>query len=595
MCKSIVEKISIILLSLFVFACSEQQQEQATSSEYADIVFKDGEIYTVEEDRPWANSLAVTGNKIVAITDTADEIDAFIGPDTQVIELNGRFVAPGFIDAHTHFGGFGARLNSVYLMAVEDVAGLRAELERVVPLVGENEWLTGGRWEGNKQWDAKWQNVEEFRANRMRPSRADIDDVTPNNPVLLDSYDAELYLANTKALEIAGLLMAPVDGMDLNEDGSPTGLINKGSPAIEMIESYEVGKSHERVMNEIRAGIREMNSVGVVEIHDMVDDAQLARYVELQNNDELNLRVWARPHLLRAQEIADRGFEMNTHPVSGERDRYLRHGAYKAHYDGLMGSHGALLAEPYADRPDTRGHYRDDTSDDPNRIIKNPEKYIGLGTIARNDGFTINTHAIGSQGIKETLDDFEAIIEATGKPLNRARVIHAQTTFQDDFQRFADMDLIAEVNPNSIEDDMNWVIDRLGPEREKWVFPFKTYLDYGVMLTFGSDVPGAGGATFLHHPKYAIAAAVTRQSPEGYPEGGWIPEQRISVEEAMKAVTINAAYAAFDEDVRGSLKVGKLADIIVSDLNIIKVEPNRIMDMNIDITMVDGKIVYERN
>jgi predicted amidohydrolase YtcJ len=299
--------------------------------------------------------------------------------------------------------------------------------------------------------------------------------------------------------------------------------------------------------------------------------------------------------LSRSAEIREAGIEMNTHPVTGRRDRFLRYGAYKGYMDGLMGSHGALLFEPYTDDAATSGHYRRHSSDDPDLAEPNLDKILGMMRIAVEDGYVINTHAIGDKGISLTLDQYEELAGEFGnQAVARSRVIHAQTMRPEFYQRFVDLGAIAEVNPSNIEDDMRWIIRRLGAEREELSHPFKSFLENGVVIVGGSDIPGAQGATFKSHPKYVINAAVNRSRTDGTPAEGWLPEQRISMHEAIRMHTLDAAYAAFDEDVRGSIKPGKLADLTVSDLNLMEIEPTEVLGMEIVMTVVDGRIVFER-
>ena len=575
---------SVLCLALLT-ACSSEPP--------ADLILHNGEIYTMTAEQPWASAVVINGNQIVAVLADDSEIEAYRGEGTRVVDLGGKLTVPGFVDAHTHFAGFGAQQNDIYLMGVTDDAGLREEVARVVEFLPDGEWITGGRWEAFKTWEADWREREALKDGRWQPTREVIDPVSPAHPCFVNSYDRELYLANTLALEAAGLVDAPVEGMKLDADGRPTGLIYRGSPAIARIQAERVGKTEERILNELRAGLQVMAQRGITEIHDMSSTRQMERYAKLQESGELTARVWGRPHLLDAQRYADEGIQMNAHPVTGERDRYLRVGAFKGHYDGLMGSHGALLFEPYVDRPDTHGTYRQCTSDARGFRTKSPEKFFELGKIAMEAGFSINTHAIGTRGISELLDDYERLVEASGQPLDRFRVIHGETVIPTDFDRFAAMDVIAEVNPNSMEDDMRWVIDRLGPEREKLVFPLRSYIDKGVRLTIGSDIPGAAGAEFSNHPALAIHAAVHRTKPDGTPAGGWIPEQKITVHEALEAFTVNGAYAVYDDDVRGTIAPGMLADFAVCSVNIVK-ETDRILDMEIDMTIVDGRIVFDR-
>jgi len=579
----------VLLLGFSVLACS------ATVENPADLILKNAAVYTLEADQPWASAVVITGNTVTAVLESDDETAAFEGPNTRVVDLGGAFIMPGFVDSHTHFDGYGPVWNDADLMAVSEDEGLVAELTRVAAILPDGEWITGGAWDGHRLWEADWRERERLKENRWRPERQTIDPITPNHPVFVSSWDRELYLANTVALRAASLEEASLEGMEIGDDGKPTGLIVGGSPAIAEIRGVMTPKSEERILNEMRAGLRELAKRGITEIHDITDEPFPQRYATLQENGELTARVWMRLDLSRSAEIRDAGIDMGTHPVTGERDRFLRDGAYKGYMDGLMGSHGALLFEPYADDPNTSGHYRTQSSDDPDLREPNLAKIFGMMRIAYEDGFVVNTHAIGDKGISLVLDNYEELASEIGnEAIARSRVIHAQTMREENYRRFADLGIIAEVNPTSLEDDMRWVIRRLGPEREKLSHPYKSFLDHGVVIVGGSDIPGAQGATFKAHPKYVIHAAVNRTRPDGTPDGGWLPEQRISVHEAIKMHTLDAVYAAFDEDVRGTIVPGKLADLTISDLNLIEIDPADILDMEIVMTVVDGRIVYER-
>ncbi|MCP4708647.1 MAG: amidohydrolase family protein, partial [Planctomycetes bacterium] len=391
-------KLFTVLFSVMLVVCS-------CSGPKADIVLTNCAIYTMEEDQPWASGIVITGDTITAVLEEEDGFQQHVGPLTRVVDLKGKFVVPGFIDAHTHMAGFGAQQNDINLMPVTDNAGLQKELQRVVDILGDGEWITGGQWEGHKIWQADWREREQLKEDRWEPDRWVIDGISSKNPCFLSSYDRELYLANTAALRAAGLEEASLEGMKLDEADKPTGLIYAGSPAIQKIRGIVKSKSEERILDEIRAGLRVMNQRGITEIHDISSETQMMRYAKLHERGELTVRIWGRPHIQDCQDFKDRGIEMNTHPVTGERDYVLRYGAYKGYYDGLMGSHNALLFEPYSDRSDTYGRYRTDTSDDPRLIEKNPEKFLNFTKIAFEDGFSINTHAIGSRGISELLDD----------------------------------------------------------------------------------------------------------------------------------------------------------------------------------------------
>jgi len=285
---------------------------------------------------------------------------------------------------------------------------------------------------------------------------------------------------------------------------------------------------------------------------------------------------------------------MGLHPKTKQKSSWLRYGALKGYIDGIMGTHGALFFEPYNDQPGNYGHWRAHTSDDPENKVGNMEKMYRLVKTGMEAGFVPNVHAIGDRGVAEMLDLYERLMKELGRDLRGFRVIHAQVIRPQDFPRFKALNVIAEVNPYHISDDMRWMEERIGHERCKGAYAFQSLLENGAMLSFGSDWPGTSAALYHVHPKYLIYAAVTRKTLKGTPDDGWFPEQRISVEESIKAYTINNAYAAFEDNIRGSLEAGKLADITVFDRNLIKIAPEDILNAEVTHTIVDGKIVFQR-
>jgi len=566
----------------------------ARAPQPATLVLLNGEIHTMEPSKPWASAVAIAGNRIVAVLDRSDEAKPYIGPDTRVVDLRGRFVVPGFIDAHTHFEAAGALVNDVNLMTVANDEGLKKEIQRVVRIVGDDEWITGGLWGAYEQWTLGAAQAGAKTTERWEPDRAAIDPLTPRNPCFLSSFDSKLYLANGAALRAAGLDQAALDGMRRDPQGRVTGLLYEGSPAIERVRKIVKPKSEARLLNENRAALRKLAESGIVEIHDVTSAAQTARFVKLQQQGELTCRIWMRPDLSRGAELKAQGVTLGVHPVTKRRDDYLRYGALKGYVDGIMGTHSALFFEPYSDQPGNYGHYRPHTSDDPKLLVPNMEKMYQLIKAGHDAGFVANVHAIGDKGVALMLDTYERLMKDLGKTLEGFRVIHAQVIRPSDFPRFRQLHVIAEVNPYHVSDDMRWMEERIGHERCKGAYAFKSLVENGATLTFGSDWPGTSAAEYHMHPKYLIHAAVNRTTLNGTPEGGWFPEQRISVEDALKAYTINAAVAAFNGDERGSIKTGKLADLTVCDRNLLKIDPTDILKMNVQMTIVDGKVVFER-
>ena len=578
----------VLSLLLLPLSCTTPNEQAA------DLILTNAAVYTLEEDQPWASTVVIKENRITAVLDEAASFDQFEGPATQVINLEGKFMVPGFIDAHTHFSSAGALLVDVNLLKVSDDEGLRAELQRVVGVLEAGEWITGGLWGAYEQWAEGTAEASARTVSRWKPTRQVIDDLTPQNPCLLRSFDSELFLANTLALEAAGLEEQALEGMEVDPNGEPTGLILRGSPALDQIRAVVKEKSHARLMQEHRAALQRLRESGVVEIHDITFPEQTARYVELQEEGDLSVRVWLRPDLARAQEFLDKGLTRGMHPVTKQPDPFLRYGAFKGYIDGIMGNHTALFFEPYDDQPDNYGSYRHHTSDERPYKKGNMEKIYQYLLTAQQAGMVGNVHAIGTRGSALMLDTYERLMNDLGQDLERYRVIHSQVLRPEDFPRFKALNVIAEVNPYHVSDDMRWMEERIGFERSKGTYAFKTLLENGATLTFGSDWPGTSAAEYYVHPKYLLHAAVTRTTLDGLPEGGWFPEQKISMHEALKAYTINGAYAAFEDSLRGSIKVGKMADLAVCDRNLMSIPPEDILNMNIDMTIIDGKIVYSR-
>ncbi len=360
-----------------------------------------------------------------------------------------------------------------------------------------------------------------------------------------------------------------------DEQGRLTGLIHRGSPRLNDIRKVMQPKSHERLLDENRAALKYLRECGIVEIHDITGPEQTERYLELEKNGELTCRIWMRPDLSRGAEMKEMGMTTGSHPGTGEPSHFLRYGALKGYIDGIMGTHGALFFEPYDDQPDNYGHYRRHTSDDRDFRTGNMDKMYTLIQTGYDAGFVSNVHAIGTKGVSLMLDTYERLMTDLGRDLDGFRVIHAQVIRPGDFPRFKQLNVIAEVNPYHISDDMRWMEERIGHERCKGAYAFRSLLDNGATLSFGSDMPGTSAAEYFAHPKYLLHAAVNRTTLKGEPAGGWFPEEKISMEEALKAYTINNAYAAFEADIRGSLKPGKLADITVCDRNLMEIPAGR--------------------
>jgi len=566
----------------------------AGSPEPADLVLRNGDITTLDAGLPQARAIAVKGDAIAAVCAGDEEAERWIGPATKVVDLRGGWAVPGIIDGHVHFNQAGALILDANLMTVSDEAGLRAEMARVAGLLDDGEWITGGLYGAYEQWalgDAGAAGPK--KKEPWRPHRAMIDDLTPSNPCLLSRFDNREWLANTAALEAAGLDREPLEGLETGRDGRPTGIVLAGTPAFQKLRQTRTPKSRARLLEENRAALEALRQAGIVEVHDIERPDQTDRFIELEERGELTCRVWLRPDLSRGEELGRAGFAMGLHPKTKERSAWLRYGALKGYIDGIMGTHGALFFEPYDDQPGNSGHWRPHTSDDPELKVRNMEKMYGLIKTGLAYGFVPNVHAIGDRGVAEMLDLYERL-KTEGVDLTGFRVIHAQVIRPQDFPRFKALGVIAEVNPYHVSDDMRWMEERIGPVRSKGAYAFRTLIENGTTLSFGSDWPGTSAALYHMHPRYLIYAAVTRQTLAGTPEGGWFPEERITVEQALRAYTINNAAAAFEGDLRGTLTKGKLADITVFDRNMMRIAPADILKAEVTHTVVGGKIVFAK-
>jgi len=316
--------LSAVLILLTFINCAKEKLPPA------DLVLLNGNIYTVDPDNPRAKALVVSGNRIEAVCKENSEAEKYIGDITKVIDLEGKFVLPGIIDGHVHFNSAGSLINDANLMTVSDDEGLKKEIERVVSILDEGEWITGGLWGAYEQW-ALGDAGEELSEKKepWKPNRGIIDDITPNNPCLLSRYDRKMWLANTAALQAAGLDEEVIEGMEVDEQGRPTGIVNRPSPAFSELFKARKPKSHERLLDENRVALKALREAGIVEIHDIANPPQTERFIELQEKGELTCRVWLRPDLSRGAQLKENGFRMGSHPKTKKEDRWLRYGALK--------------------------------------------------------------------------------------------------------------------------------------------------------------------------------------------------------------------------------------------------------------------------
>lgn len=565
------------------------------AQEPADLILTASRIWTADPDRPWAEAVAIRGDRILAVGDPVS-VRRHQASHTRMINLPGRFITPGFIDNHTHFAQAGALLLGVNLLDVADQAGLVRRVREARDRLPPGSWIVGGDWGAYEAWALGATGREERGAAatpEFRPHRSMIDSITPNTPVLLNRWDRSVYLANGRALELAGVTCA-WSGVEC-EGGRPTGRLSPA--AADRVRAIIPPKSMEQRLAEARAALRQLREFGVTTIHDNTSPEQLAVFQELLARGELTTRVYARHTLDLVEHLAALGIR------HGFGNEWIRIGGLKGFVDGIMGNSTARFYEPYLHTGE-RGTWRPMMGAAPGttqvadaRGATQPAPPPGnmerLLLAADQAGLWPQIHAIGDEAIDTLLDLYERVLRNDASRDRRYRVIHAQVLRGPEVaERMARLGVIAEVQPYHAIDDMRWMEERIG-ERSRWAYAFRTLHDAGVLLTFGSDWPGTNASWYPANPMLGIYAAVTRQTLDGLPPEGWYPEERIDLETALRAYTINNAYAAGEEEWKGSITPGKLADLVVLDRDPFQVPPSELKDIRVLMTIVGGNIVHE--
>jgi predicted amidohydrolase YtcJ len=537
----------------------------APAAPEADVIVTHARIWTGDPRQPEAEALAIVGERIVAVG-TADEVARWGAAATRVIDAGGRRVVPGFNDAHVHFTPSGFDLANINLKGAtsrEEFVAMIAERVRAVPA---GQWMLGGNWD-HENWTPA-----------VLPTREWIDAATGNTPVFLYRYDGHMALANTAALAMAGVSREtpdPPGGLIVRDAaGEPTGALKDA--AMELVSARIPAPTHEARVAAARHALAHAASLGVTSVQDMNPSyADMAIYAELDERGELTTRIYAAPMETDWNDQARIGVRRafgSTH---------YRIGAVKGYADGSLGSTTAYFFEPYVDSPRTRGLLSSE--------MQPPAAFLRRLTDADRAGLQLCIHAIGDQAISMVLDDFASIIRTNGERDRRFRIEHSQHVAPKDFARYASMHVIASMQPYHAIDDGRWAVKRLGPERIRTTYAFRTFLDHGVRLAFGTDWNVAP-----LNPMLGLYAAVTRRTLDGRNPGGWVPEQKITLAEALEAYTMGSAYAEFQESEKGSLSRGKLADLVVLSEDIFRIDPVTLPDVHVVMTMTGGRVVYEQ-
>lgn len=527
-----------------------------------DVVYTNARVWTGDAVSPWAEALAVSGETLVAVG-TAADVGTLARDATRVVDLGGAFVTPGFIDNHTHFLGGGAQLASVDLRDADSPEEFARRLGAYAEQTPPGQWILGGDWD-HERWGG------------ALPRREWIDDVTPDHPVFVYRLDGHMALANTVALERAGVTRGtrdPDGGTVVRdpETGEPTGILK--DEALRFVQGIIPGPTPYQLDAMLDRATAHAASLGVTQIHDVGTYggwADLETYRRAAAEDRLSTRIYSLVPLKTWPRLASY-VERN-----GRGDDWVRWGGLKAFVDGSLGSTTAWFYEPYEDAPGASGLVVTDT-------LELREQILG----ADETGLHLAIHAIGDRANDWLLDAFAEAIAINGDRERRFRIEHAQHLTREAIDRFATLGVVPSMQPYHAIDDGRWAEKRIGPERIKTTYAFRSLLDAGAALTFGSDWTVAPLA-----PLEGIYAAVTRRTIDGANPDGWVPEEKIPLEEALRAYTSANAWAGFQDDRLGMLKPGYLADFVVLSENLFEIDPVEIVNVSVLRTIVGGREVY---
>lgn len=525
----------------------------------ADLVITNANIRTMDAKRTVARSLAVLNGRIVAIGSDADT-RSLIGPATRVIDAGGKLVIPGFNDAHVHFMETGQQLSSVDLRSAKSPEEFVQRLKVFAAKMPNGRWILGGKWDH-----------ENWKPNNL-PTAAMIDAATPDNPVFIDRLDGHMALANSLAMRLAAVNKdtKDVDGGMIVRDasGRPTGIFKDA--AMNYFGAAIPTPSREQRLEFAQAATEHAASVGVTSVQDMSAGTDVGVYQELMRQGKLKTRVYG------CSQLADYKRWENTGLHYAFGSAMVRVGCLKGYADGSLGSTTAWLFEPYLDDPKSTGLAGEE-------ITKTPELVLA----ADKAGLQVNIHAIGDKANATILDIYAKTAQANGDRDRRFRIEHSQHLRQQDIARFGSQKVVASMQPFHIIDDGRWAWKRLDEKRLKGTYAFRTLLDTGAVLAFGSDSPVAP-----LNPLFGVYAAVTRRTLDDKNPNGWIPEQKITVDETVRAFTWGSAYAEFQDGWKGALEVGKLGDLVILSDDIFTIDPVKISTVKVLTTVVDGRVVF---
>src|SRR5882724_5383814 len=535
----------------------------AQSKSAADLIIRNAKVWTVDKDHPTAQAVAVLGDRIMAVGSNED-VEAWRGARTRTVDASGKLLLPGFNDSHVHFVDGGLSLDRVQL---NDATSAKEFARRIAERAGRTprgEWVTGGDWD-----ETKWNPAS-------MPTKDLIDPATPATPIFVSRYDGHMALANSVTLRLAGITSKtpdPPGGVIVRDaQGNPTGALKDA--AMDYVYKVAPPLSHDERLRAIQRALAHAASLGVTSVQHMNPEyADIAVYSELLERGELTTRIYAAPLIPGVDDQVKIGVR---HAFGSP---LLRIGALKAYADGSLGSSTAYFFEPFSNQPDNRGLLSDEMH--PMSLMRDRMMKADAA------GLQICTHAIGDQGISIILDLYSEVVKAHGESDRRFRIEHAQHMAAKDFDRFAQLHVIASMQPYHAIDDGRWAEERIGRDRASRTYAFRTFLNHGVRLAFGTDWNVAP-----LNPMLGLYAAVTRATLDGRNPSGWFPDQKLTIGEAVEAYTMGSAYAEFQEKEKGSITPGKLADMVLLSDDIFTIDPLKIRDAKVATTIVGGRVIF---
>lgn len=550
----------------------------ASSSTEADLVLRNGRIETMDPAKPEAQAVATAGDKILAVG-TNEEIARFVGSVTDVIDLQGRLAIPGFIETHGHLMGLGEAKMTLDLTTAHTWDDIVTMVAAAAKEAAPGAWITGRGWH-----QERWRDVPEPNVDGV-PLHDDLSRVSPDNPVVLGHASGHAAFANARALQLAGITERtknpPGGEIVRDREGQPTGLLRETAQRSVRAAMAKVQGARapsvidaERRRQVALAG-EEALAKGVTSFHDAGSSFETIDFFKtLAHEGKLPVRLYV---MVRSETNESMAEKLPRYRMIGYGNQMLTVRAIKRQIDGALGSHGAWLLEPYLDMPSSSG-----------LTLEDPADIRRTAALAIRHGYQLNTHAIGDRANREVVNIYEEAFKANPEKKDlRWRIEHAQHLDPADIPRFAQLDVIAAMQGIHATSDGPWVLERLGPERARTgAYQWRTLLDSGAVIANGTDVPVED-----IDPIASFYASVTRKMKDG---AAFYPEQRMTREEALRSYTLHAAYAAFEEDIKGSITPGKLADIVVLSKDIMRVPADEIRSARVDLTMLGGRIHWRR-